>query len=137
MEYKDFEFEMDEYGKTKEYSGTNAIILAIKNILLSRPGNFPFTPDLGADIGQYQFELLDDYTLSDIKNNILNQINKFIPAIDNVSVSVDKVESEVQGEPANAIGISVSALENGESITTNFLIVKNKEILEVYDETSK
>lgn len=137
MEYKDFTFELDEYGKTKEYSGTNAIILAIKNILLSRPGNFPFTPDLGVDIQRFQFELLDDYTLSDIKNQIMTQINKFIPTIDNVNVSVSKVEDNTLGEYSTGLGISVSAVYQGEGITTNFLLIKDKEIVYVYNETHK
>lgn len=136
-EYRDFSFELDEYGKTKEYSGVNAIIMAIKNILLSRPGNFPFTPDLGLNIDKYQFELLDDYTLSDIKNGILYQINKFVPAIDGVAVSVDKVESEIRGEFVTGIGISVSAVYNGENVTANFLVLKDKEIVHVYNETFK
>ena len=111
--------------------------MAIKNILLSRPGNFPFTPDLGLNIDKYQFELLDDYTLSDIKNGILYQINKFVPAIDGVAVSVDKVESEIRGEFVTGIGISVSAVYNGENVTANFLVLKDKEIVHVYNETFK
>lgn len=137
MEYKDFSFEMDDFGKAKEYSGTNAFILAIRNILLSRPGNYPFTPDLGLDISQYEFEFCDDATLSDIKSKMLQQINKFIPSIDDIALTVDKIETQVKGKTIVALGISVSVVKDGENITSNFLVTKENEVVEVYNETSK
>ena len=51
----DFQLEQGDYTKAKEYEGVNATILAIRNILLSKPGNFPFNPSIGMDIRQYQF----------------------------------------------------------------------------------
>lgn len=137
MDYVDFSFEMDEYGKTKQYSGVNSIILAIKTILLSRPGNFPFTPELGMNIQKYQFDIFDEYTLSDIKTELLYQINKFVPGVDNVAISVDKVEIDNIESHDNALGISVSAIYSGENVTANFLLIKDKEIVYIYNETYK
>jgi len=49
-DYTDFEFELGDYGKAVEYNDENAIILAVRNILLSKPGNFPFNPSIGMNI---------------------------------------------------------------------------------------
>lgn len=136
MEYKDFSFEFGDTGVYKEYSGTNASILAIRNILLSRPGNFPFTPSLGMDIARYQFELLDSATIDDIKRQLLLQIGKFLPAIENVNVNVMKVEEDVNGELVTGIGINISAIDNSNTISANYLVLKNNGVVSVYNEVS-
>lgn len=130
MEYKDFSFNTSDYGRCEEYTGTNAIILAIKNILLSRPGNFPLTPNLGMDIGKYQFSLLDEHTISAIKTDLLQQINTYIPTISSLNVVVDKVEDN-----ENAIGIYISAMDNGEQVESNFVLLQDHEIINIFNET--
>ncbi len=130
MEYRDFSFNTSAYGRCEEYSGTNAVILAIKNIILSRPGNYPFTPNLGLDIGKYQFALLDEHTLSTIKTELLQQINTYIPTISALNVIVGKVEDN-----ENAIGIYISAMDNGEQLETNFVVIQDHEVVSVFNET--
>ena len=130
MEYRDFSFDTSEYGKCKEYSGAGAVILAIKNILLSRPGNYPFTPNLGMDIGKYQFSLLDDDSLSSIKTELLHQINTYIPTISSLNIVVGRV-----ADNENAIGIYVSAMDNGEQLETNFVVLQDHELISVFNES--
>ena len=60
IKYYDAVFEVNDNNKLLEYYDASALVVAIKNILLSRPGNFPLTPSLGMDISKYQFEALDD-----------------------------------------------------------------------------
>lgn len=136
MEYMDYTFDIGDDGLCKKYTGKNALILAVRNILLSRPGNYPFTPSLGMDIGKYQFELFDDATLSSIKTELSRQIAKYVPAIDNVEISVSKVEQERDGKPITALGISVSALADGSNTTSNFLVLKDKTEVRIYNETN-
>lgn len=130
MEYRDFSFNTSKYGRCEEYSGTNAVILAIKNILLSRPGNFPFTPNLGLDIGKYQFSLLDEHTLSSIKTELLQQINTYIPTVNILNIIIDRVEGN-----ENAIGIYVSAMDNGEQIDSNFVLLQDHDVVSVFNES--
>lgn len=134
MTYKDFTLNLSEYGNCEKLSDSNSILYAIKNIILSRPGNYPLMPDLGINIQKYQFELLDDYTISTIKSDLLKQITKYIPTIDDVQVTVQKVEDVVNGEYKNAVGISVSIMESGEESTGNFLVIKDNETLNIYNE---
>ncbi len=136
MEYIDFSFDIADDGACKSYTGNNAMILAIRNILLSRPGNFPMTPSLGMDIAKYQFELFDDATLSSIKTELSRQIAKYVPTIDNVDISVSKIEQDINGKPMTALGISVAALADGVNTTSNFLVLKDKTEVRIYNETT-
>lgn len=129
----DFQFESDVYGKAKEYDGDNAIILAIRNILLSRPGNFPFNPDIGMDIQKYQFDMLDEETLDSIKKELRKQIALYIPDIGNVDVNVVKVEDN-DGLPY--LGISIGTNLSGENLTSNFILGQNEGNLRVFNETN-
>ena len=63
---KDFTLNLGKYNKLEEVDEKNAFVLAVRNILLSKPGNFPLTPNLGMDIEQYLFEPADEYTLNKI-----------------------------------------------------------------------
>ena len=47
---KDFTLNLGKYNKLEEVDEKNAFVLAVRNILLSKPGNFPLTPNLGMDI---------------------------------------------------------------------------------------
>lgn len=133
--YKDYSFDIGSNGLCQDLSGTNAVINAIKNIILSRKGNFPFTPDLGINIAKYQFELFDSFTLLQIKNELMQQVNKFIPAIDNVDITVSKLEEEINGKSTPILGIGITAVYAGEVVQTNYLVYKDKEEVYIKNET--
>lgn len=128
--YRDFIFEKGEYDKVSEYTDASAIVLAIRNILLSRPGNFPFNPSIGMDIRKYQFDLLDTQTLSDIKSELNRSIAAYIPELEGVNVSVEKIEKDGK----SYLGISVSVDYDKDSLTTNFLLVNEKDDVRVFNE---
>lgn len=128
--YTDFQLELGEYGKAKEYKNDNAIVLAIRNILLSRPGNFPFNPSIGMNIRQYQFDILDDETVSNIQKELNKQIAKYIPDLGNVSANVLKIEKD--GSYYLCFSISVDG--NEENITANFVMNQNGDDVRIYNE---
>lgn len=132
MEYKDFTFDMSAYNRANEVYDSNAILHAIKTIILSKPGNFPLTPKCGVNIGEYQFDLLDNTTIDEIKRDITNQVSEYIPSIDNFSLSISKVTID-ENPNIFALGISLSATANGETTDGGFLIIKDKEVLTVHD----
>ena len=111
-------FNAGNYGVMETYTGANAKVLAIKNLILARPGNYPETPSLGINIEKYQFDLLDDQTIDDIKNDMGHQISKYIPDLDNVTITVDKIVEDND----TYLGISVSANTDGDNLMANFLI---------------
>ena len=129
--YKDFTFEKGEYKKMAEYTDSDALILSIRNILLSRPGNFPFNPSIGMDISKYKFDLLDSQTISDIRTELNRQIAKYMPDLQNIQIDIRKVESN-SGEAF--LGISVVATKNGNIINNKFLLGKERDVVEVLNE---
>ena len=132
-DYTDFEFELGDYGKAVEYNDENAIILAVRNILLSKPGNFPFNPSIGMNIKQYQFEFLDEQTVSNIQTILSKQIAKYIPSLGNVDAVVRKVELE-NGTPYLAIDISANL--NGNPITADFILKQQEDVVSIFNEIS-
>jgi len=130
--YKDFQFIESQYSKAQEYTNSNAIILAIKNILLSKPGNFPLSPTIGMNIKQYQFELLDTQTISDIQSELNRQIALYIPDIESVNAEVKKVEAD---NGTSYLCISLYANINGENLTSNFILDQSGDEVNVFNET--
>lgn len=53
----------------------NAIKQAIKNLVLTRPGEKHFQPEMGSEVYTLLFEPLDDFTAETIQDEIINTIN--------------------------------------------------------------
>jgi len=136
--YKDFAFHIGEYGKAEEFTDASAVILAIKNILLTRKGNYPFNPNFGMNIEKYQFDLLDQTQLEVIESDLTDQISRYLPNLDNVYVDVQIVEdtANVLNVQQGMIGISISTVINSEPITTNFLLYEEYDVLQIFNETN-
>lgn len=130
--YKDFRLEEGEYGKLSEYTDNDALILAIRNILLSRPGNFPFNPSLGMDIFKYQFDLLDDKTIDDIRSELNRQIASYMPDLQNININIQKVQSD-SGE--DFLGIAITTSKNGKIVDGKFLLSRDRDDVLVFNET--
>jgi phage baseplate assembly protein W len=138
-EYRDFTFNRGDFGKAEEYTDANSLILAIRNILLTRPGNYPFNPTFGMNIEKYQFELMDNLQIEAIKAELSDQINRFLPNLTNVFVDVQIVEDTanlLNSTDQRMVGIRISSNLNSEPITTNFLLYKQNEVLNIINETN-
>lgn len=128
--YTDFQLEKGKYNKAKEHTDTNALVLAIRNILLSRPGNFPFNPSIGLNIKKYQFDILDDNTLKSIKNEIDRSVAILVPDANLIDIQLRTIR-----EYDNTyLGISIFASMNGNENTVNFLIVKENDDIKIFNE---
>ena len=129
--FVDYRLCKDDYGEIQKYYDVNAIILAIRNILLSKPGNFPFNPSIGINIKQYQFEFLDNETIHSIQVELNKAISKLIPDTNGIEIKVLKVENENE---IPCLGIAIYALTNEEEINANFLFTQEGEIVKVFNE---
>ena len=129
--FTDFQFVQGDYGRAAEYTDDNAIVLAIRNIILSKPGNFPFNPSVGMNIKQYQFDLLDDTTISNINDELRRQIAMYIPDVGDVKSIITKVEDE---NGMFYLGISIGVNINGEGTTVNFILGQDGKTINVYNE---
>ena len=59
----------------------NSIKQAVKNLILTAPGEKPFQPLKGSSVYQLLFEPLDPFTMDAIKSEIINTINSFEPRV--------------------------------------------------------
>jgi phage baseplate assembly protein W len=135
--YRDFTLDQGVYGRSAEYTDSAAIILAIRNILLTRKGNFPFNPSFGMDIEKYQFDLLDDIQIGEITSELQRQIANYLPTFQNVVVDV-RVITDAEGVDADGrqlLGISVSSKMGQQALTSSFLLYRKNGTLNIINET--
>ena len=139
MAYVDFTFNKGPYARAGEVRDVSAIILGIRDILLSRPGNYPFTPSFGMNIEKYQFDLLDQTTIDAIRSELQSQIERYIPEFGSVSITVEIVRDDagILNKGQGMLGISISSRLRNEPLTTSFLLFRdNKGITNVFNETN-
>ena len=69
----------------------NSIKQAIKNLVLTSPGEKHFQPLVGSRVYQMLFEPLDAFTADAIKDEIINTINQYEPRVELTTVDVTPV----------------------------------------------
>jgi len=69
-------------------NNSNAISRAIRNLILTVPGEKPFQPDLGSEIYELLFDTLDQITAASIQSQIENTIIKYEPRVSLTNVDV-------------------------------------------------
>lgn len=129
--FKDFQLEEGDYQAAREYSDADALALAVRNILLSRPGNFPFNPSIGVNIKKYQFNLIDTQELKTIQREIDRAISACIPNIDTTTTVVKKI---IGDDNHPYIAISVNASVNGNESSVNFVLDQIDNDVRVFNE---
>ena len=59
----------------------NAVKQAVKNLIMTTPGEKPFQPLVGSNVSQLLFEPMDDFTGDAVKQEVINTINRFEPRV--------------------------------------------------------
>ena len=67
----------------------NAIARAVRNIVLTTPGEKFFDPDFGSSVGEILFENVDDITAVSIKDEIKSSLSNYEPRVELIDVEVD------------------------------------------------
>jgi phage baseplate assembly protein W len=67
----------------------NAVKQSIKNLLLTRPGERPFQPNLGSELYSILFEPMDAVTVETLKGVISNCIGNYEPRVKLQEVAVN------------------------------------------------
>ena len=67
----------------------NAIARAVRNIVLTTPGEKLFDPDFGSSVGEILFENVDDITAVSIKDEIRSSLTNYEPRVELIDVEVD------------------------------------------------
>ena len=67
----------------------NAIARAVRNIVLTTPGEKFFDPDFGSSISEILFENVDDITAVSIEDEIRSSLKNYEPRVELINVNVD------------------------------------------------
>ena len=67
----------------------NAIARAVRNIVLTSPGEKLFDPDFGSSVSEILFENVDDITAVSIQDEIKNCLGNYEPRVELINVNVD------------------------------------------------
>jgi len=67
----------------------NAIARAVRNIVLTTPGEKIFDPDFGSSVGEILFENVDDITAVSIEDEIKSCLSNYEPRVEIINVSVE------------------------------------------------
>ena len=67
----------------------NAIARAVRNIVLTTPGEKFFDPDFGSSVSEILFENVDDITAVSIEDEIKSCLNNYEPRVELINVNVD------------------------------------------------
>lgn len=92
--FKDFSVNFDKNPFTDDLSvvnNDNSIKQAIKNLILTAPGEKPFQPLVGSAVSQLLFEPLDAFTADTIMEEITLTINQYEPRVKLTNVDVTPI----------------------------------------------
>ena len=67
----------------------NAIARAVRNIVLTTPGEKLFDPDFGSSVSEILFENVDDITAVSIKDEIRSSLTNYEPRVELIDVEVE------------------------------------------------
>ena len=67
----------------------NAIARAVRNIVLTTPGEKFFDPDFGSNVGEILFENVDDITAVSIEDEIKSCLSNYEPRVEIINVNVE------------------------------------------------
>ena len=67
----------------------NAIARAVRNIVLTSPGEKLFNPEFGSSVSEILFENVDDITAISIQDEISSSLKNYEPRVELINVDVD------------------------------------------------
>jgi phage baseplate assembly protein W len=92
--FKDFNISFARNLFTDDVSAVtneNSIKQAIKNLILTVPGEKPFQPLIGSRVYELLFEPLDPFTMDAIRDEIINTVTQYEKRVDLVNVIVTPI----------------------------------------------
>ena len=93
--FKDFSINFAKNPFTDDLSvvnNENSIKQAVKNLILTAPGEKPFQPLVGSSVTDLLFEPLDAFTVDTLSDEIRQTINQYEPRVSLTNVDVTPIE---------------------------------------------
>lgn len=90
-------FNFNDFNEPQVEEKIHALSRLVLNLLLTVPGTYPDTPNMGINIAQYQFEFLDNNLIQTIQRHVKEQVDTYIPNnnIQKIIVAKSNVQNNV------------------------------------------
>ena len=102
---------------TNVVKNENSIKQAIKNLVLTTPGEKPFQPLVGSRVNELLFEPLDAFTADSLQDAIINTINQYERRVRLMDVAVQPLWDQ------NQLNITVEYEIVGKAIVESFSFI--------------
>ena len=87
MSIHEYAFSVDDFQNPKEFKDAEAVCTLLVRLLLLEPGTYQSHPEMGVGlISKYRFSV--EGTASDLQSDFQRQIEKYLPQLQGVRVSV-------------------------------------------------
>jgi hypothetical protein len=127
---QEFNLDINDYGKASTCKDLLALAKLIQSLFLIEPGTYPSHSDLGIGIRSYEFEVLDDTTLREIKEKAIKQIGEYIPNNYVYDVRIQKLINEQTGAYTTlGVLINVAKVTDG--------VVNESDLILTFDQVGK
>lgn len=114
----------DTEDSTLTLTSSNAVAIAIRNILLSQEGNFVNIPELNSDISAMLFDQIDDDDIFRLKTELNKELIRRIPSLSGLILDIQRLEVDNPNVDGSvALGISIMNATTEENF--DMLIFKN------------
>lgn len=119
----EFTLNTNDYKGILTESGILGYARLVINLLFLKPGTYPNSPEMGIDIQQYSFDIMDDELLSDIENDIRTQMSIYLPGNIDIDIFVEMIQPNDSLKKILGIAFRVNADEN--DVTQFFIFVND------------
>ena len=123
--FSDLDLTFAKHPVTKDVSKKikeNAVIGAVKNIILTKFGERPFNPNFGSNINSMLFEPIDFVTASILKTEIETAIKNFEPR---ATIKDLTVKADYEGQKYD-VHFSFYIINSMKPITINLLLTRSR-----------
>ena len=119
--FTDLDLNFNIHPTTKDinkFKNENAVINAVKNLVLTNHYDRPFQPEIGSNLKRLLFEQVDNVTAALIERDIETTITNFEPRVD----LKDVVASGSPDENGYRVQITFFLINNPDPITVDFFL---------------
>ena len=79
---------VDDFNISKEVDELTAIAIRLNNLIMMNPGTMPNDPKMGVGVRKYNFEYANTETIYKLRNDILEQMELYLPIEKNYDINV-------------------------------------------------